>query len=140
MAVGFGVAVPKYERTIRQGKARQKREQYKRTRTTREYVFGRERGICRVCRCRRAETMHELIPRSRRGKVCASNSVAVCGDGVRGCHGFCQRYEILYEHEGMGAEGPLTFRAETQAAADWMRVALGQAVLSVPGSMALEVG
>lgn len=111
------------------GRRRRKRAQFKRARTTRALVFEREQQKCRVCRLRRAETMHELIPRSIGGKACLSNSVAVCGDGTRGCHGFCQRYEIVYQGFDNGAEGTLYFTPVTAAASTWMRVPMHVAVV-----------
>lgn len=90
-------------------KARRKREKFKTTAEVRVYVFGRERNICRCCRKRAAESMHELKFRSQGGKVSKKNSVAVCGDGVRGCHGMLQRHEIEYFAGPNGAEAALTF-------------------------------
>lgn len=101
----------------------------------RVYVFGRERGLCRICRCRRADSMHELRPRSLGGKVSKANSVAVCGDGVRGCHGFAQRHEIDWSASTKrGADGTLSFKPRTQAAADQMLVALHRWIVSPPMS------
>jgi hypothetical protein len=71
--------------------------------------------------------MHELLPRSVGGKRCPTNSVAVCGDGVRGCHGLLQRHEITWDSDGDGAEGTLVFTATTRAAARWVEIALGDA-------------
>jgi len=70
--------------------------------------------------------MHELVFRSLGGKRSASNSIAVCGDGVRGCHGLLQRHEIKWQdRDGVGAEGLLLFTVETRAAERWVRIALG---------------
>lgn len=69
-------------------------------------MFERENYRCRCCGAR-AESMHEILPRGRGGKVSRENSVALCGDGVRGCHGKCQRYEIRII--GNDAEGELQF-------------------------------
>ena len=99
----------------------------RRLHTTRDYVFARERHVCRCCQFRHADTMHELIPRSIGGKRSASNSVAVCGDGVRGCHGFLQRHEIKWTSDGEGAEGTLLFTAMTRASARWVEITLGDA-------------
>ena len=78
--------------------------------------------------------MHELKPRSVGGKVSRRNSVAVHGDGVNGIHGLLQRHEIGYrfEDESLGAEGALLFTAYTQAAADAMRIRLGESIYSPP--------
>lgn len=111
---------------------RKKREHWKRQRNTRDYIFGRERNRCRCCRFRQADTMHEIIFRSRGGKVNCANSIAVCGDGVRGCHGFMQRHEIGVEMEPEGAEGTLMFTATSAAAADWMRIPVGHTIESFP--------
>lgn len=69
--------------------------------------------------------MHELVFRSLGGKRSANNSVAVCGDGVRGCHGLLQRNEISWTSEKDDAEGTLVFTVETAAASRWVRIALG---------------
>lgn len=68
--------------------------------------------------------MHELKPRSLGGKRSKRNSIAACGDGVNGCHGFAQRHEIEYIPTELGAEGTVQFQAKTPTAADWMRVTL----------------
>jgi hypothetical protein len=99
----------------------------------REYVFEREQGICRCCRIRKAESMHELRFRSLGGKVSKRNSVALCGDGVQGCHGLLQRHEIDFACDIEGAEGLLKFQPKTQRAADWMRVTRWLVVCSMPG-------
>lgn len=74
--------------------------------------------------------MHELRPRSVGGRHSKTNSAAVCGDGVRGCHGYAQRHEIAYEATERGAEGTLWFTAKTKAAAEWLRVKVGQRIES----------
>jgi hypothetical protein len=99
----------------------------------RAYVFAREQNICRCCRIRRSESMHELHFRSLGGKVSKRNSVAVCGDGVRGCHGFLQRNEIAWQGESLGAEGLLMFHPKTAPSAEWMRVKLLHRICSMPG-------
>jgi len=122
MAIGYGVAVPKPEPRTRV-KARAKREQRDHVTEVRQYVFARERDLCRCCRFRRAESMHELRPKSLRGRVSRSNSIAVCGDGVRGCHGFLQRHEITFHRSlKLGAEATLYFMPCTEAARTWTRL------------------
>ena len=113
-------------------KARAKRVQRKHTATIRQYVFARERNICRCCRFRRAESMHELLPRGRGGHISKRNSVALCGDGVRGCHGLLTRSEIVAEWDILGAEEPLLFNICSRAAADWCRVSLDNQIISPP--------
>ncbi len=78
----------------------------------RAYVFERENGICRCCGAMAAETMHEMRPRSLGGLISRENSIAVCGDGVRGCHGKLQRHEITVRlgSKRKGAEGFLAFK------------------------------
>lgn len=100
----------------------------------RQYVFGRERDTCRVCRCRLAQSMHEIVSRGRRGKVSRKNSIAVCGQLGNGheCHGLCQRYEVVIEMPPEGAEGPLRCTAKTRAAADWLKVKVGETIESLP--------
>lgn len=106
------------------------------SRNVREYIFEREQGICRCCRIRAAESMHELRFRSLGGKVSRFNSVALCGDGTRGCHGFLQRLEIEWQSEtqALCAEWQLNFKPLTPLAADWMRVPVFHKVCSMPGS------
>lgn len=113
-------------------KARAERQQSDRDAKVRAYVFGRERNVCRVTRFLAAESMHELKPRSVGGKVSRSNSIAVHGDGVRSVHGLLQRHEITYafENDGLGAEGTIYFTARTHAAAEAMRVSVGETIVS----------
>lgn len=98
----------------------------------RDYVFARERGRCRCCRCRMAQSMHELRPRSLRGKVSKTNSIAVCGDGVRGCHGFLQRHEITFDSADAKAEATLYFMPRTEAARTWMKLGQSHGLESKP--------
>lgn len=128
-----GVPCPKPIRGTRKRlKARRKRLERKETGTVRDYVFGRERNVCRVTRFLPAESMHELKPRSVGGKRSKRNSVAVYGDGVRGIHGLLQRHEITYrfEDEGLGAEGTIHFTAVTRAAAEAMKIPVGHTLVS----------
>lgn len=106
------------------------------SRNVRAYIFEREQGICRCCRIRATESMHELRFRSLGGKVSRFNSVALCGDGTRGCHGFLQRLEIewLSETPHLGADWLLQFRPKTAQASEWMRVPTDLWVCSMPGS------
>lgn len=114
-------------------KARKRRQKVKTTAEVREYVFARERGICRCCRKRKAESMHELKFRSQGGKVSKKNSVAVCGDGVRGCHGHLQRHEIEWFVGPQGAEATVTFfphMADSHTAADWLGIRYDESIES----------
>lgn len=103
-------------------RAKRKRQNAKGVGEIRDYVFARERSVCRCCRKRRAESMHEIVFRSQGGKVSKKNSIAVCGDGVRGCHGLMQRHEISVTSYQLGAEGALSFWPRTGAAVDWLAV------------------
>lgn len=76
--------------------------------------------------------MHELVFRSLGGKVSRTNSVAVCGSGTTGCHGHLQGHRIAFVDWGMGAEGPLTFHPQTDAACEWMHLKAGQRLYSEP--------
>lgn len=103
----------------------------------RAYVFGRERGICRCCMLRSAESMHELQSKGAGGLVSKKNSVAVCGRLVGAepsCHTYLQQRQIQWSHEGRGAEGTLLFVPTTAIASDWMRITRLQALESKPGS------
>lgn len=114
-------------------KGRKDRAKAKTVKDVRPYIMARERDLCRCCRIRPAESMHELRPKSLRGKVSKTNSIGVCGDGVRKCHGLLQRHEIGWESESLlGAEGTLIFTVKTQAAADWLRLAVGEQIESRP--------
>ena len=132
MAVGYGIAAPKPARTIKQLKARAKRQKGTREADVRVYVFARERDICRCCRKRGAVSMHELRFRSQGGKISRWNSIAVCGSGTTGCHGLMHSHAIDVLMDEQGAEGRLDFTAVTQAAADWMQIQLGQMIQSEP--------
>lgn len=133
MAIGYGTAAPKPEPRART-KARAKRVELKATRGIHDYVFGREKDICRICRSRTAESMHELRFRSLGGKRSKRNSVAVCGSGTTGCHGFAQRNEITYRFEDveLGAEGTVIFTPESRRSAEWMKLAIGHSTASGP--------
>jgi hypothetical protein len=130
MAIGYGIAQPKPEPSKRT-KARAKREQRDRTAEIRAYVFGRERGLCRCCRVRRADSMHEIRPRSLGGKVSKANSIAACGSGTTGCHGFMQANEIAVLGSG-NADHCLWFHPKSAAAASWLRITVDQAIESEP--------
>ncbi len=115
--------------------AKKRRAKTKHWPDVRAYIFARERDLCRCCRKRQAESMHELKFRSAGGKVSKANSVAVCGDGVRGCHGLLQRHQIdVYGEHGsttdINAERTLTFHAVTLTAQEWLGVTQGQELIS----------
>lgn len=106
-------------------KARKKRVHRGDVAAVRAYVFGRERELCRCCRLRAAQSMHELQSRGAGGKVSKRNSVAVCGElvGVEpSCHTYLQANEIDWEDGPLGADGTLTFIPVTGRAAEWLRV------------------
>lgn len=132
MAIGYGVACPKPEPRTRT-KNRIKRAKRGDVAAVRAYVFGRERNLCRCCRFRAAESMHELRPRSLGGKVSRQNSVAVCGSGTTGCHGLLQSHQISVQTwMPLGAEDRLVFTPCTDIAATWVHVALGHDLESRP--------
>lgn len=114
-------------------KRREKREQSDRDSDIRKYVFARERNICRCCRCRPAESRHELQFRSLGGKVSRTNCVAVCGSGTTGCHGFLQRLRIAWGAASIRrAEDTLYFTPKDQTAAEWLKIPLGDQMVSAP--------
>lgn len=129
MGPSSGLALSKPERR-QKAKDRQLRVKSTQTKDVRQYVMGRERYRCRCCRLKPAESMHEIRFRSQGGKVSRKNSIGVCGDGVKGCHGFLQRHEISVCIGFEGAESDLKFTPTTASAADWMRVKVGEAVES----------
>ncbi len=110
------------------------RQETAREARVRVYVFARERNLCRVCRLRAAVSRHELRFRSLGGKVTRENCVAVCGDGVHGCHGHLQAHRILYDFETpiKGAEGTILFPVNHEFAAEWLRVLVGHVLVSPP--------
>lgn len=108
----------------------------------RDYVFARERGICRLCRSRRAESMHEIQSRGAGGKVSKRNSIAVCGQIGNGheCHGRAQRKQIVITYpDDRKAEGALCVTPRDAATADWLRIKLGEDLVSPP-MREMEVG
>ncbi len=131
-------ALPKGEPRKRR-KGREKRQKVKSVHEVRAYVEARERGVCRICRARRGESMHELRFRSLGGKVSRRNSVWVCGSGTTGCHGLAQSLQVKYDMgPPEGAEGSITFTPCTALAADWLKVKVGESILSEPTGV-LEV-
>lgn len=104
--------------TRKQIAAKAKRTRAAHVKEVRAYVFAREQGVCRCCGIRAAESMHEIRPRSLGGKVSRENSIAACGSGTTGCHGYMQDHEISVEPTDLArwAEGRLVFRALTMRA------------------------
>jgi hypothetical protein len=125
------LAFPKPEARVKT-KRREDKKHGDHVSDVRAYVFGRERHICRCCRFRPAASMHEVKPKSLGGKVSRKNSVALCGDGVQGCHGFCQRHQIAVGASILGAEAELVFTPETESAAEWLRIKVGEQIVSPP--------
>jgi len=120
-------------------KAREDRQQADKDAEVRVFVFGRERGMCRCCRIRAAESRHELIPRSLGGKVTKRNCIAVCGSvvgAVPSCHTYLQARAIQWGDDmGAGAQGGLWFTPITREAADWLRINVGAVIESQPMSV-----
>lgn len=133
MTAASGLRLPKPERR-QKAKDRQVRVKAKQTKDVRSYVFGRERNVCRCCRLRLAESLHEMKSRGAGGKRSRKNSIAVCGQLVgvdSSCHTYLQQSQIKIVIDiALGAEGDLTFIPLTAHAADYMRVAIGKAVES----------
>lgn len=114
-------------------RAKRRRAEGKLVSPVRRAVFEREASICRCCQVRGAASLHELRFRSLGGKRSLENSIATCGDGVRGCHGFLQRNEITYQKTTpAGADGRLVFTVTTPAAAKWLGQELGHSWPSDP--------
>lgn len=106
------------EPTRKQVKAKRERGESKAVKAVRLAVFERERNMCRCCGHRKADSMHEIRPRSLGGKVSLENSIAVCGSGTTGCHGHLQGHRIRVV--GKNAKRTLAFHPATQAARDWL--------------------
>lgn len=132
-------AIPKPE-PRKKLKRREQAAELDRIHRVRMFITGRDRDWCRCCCFRRMESMHEIKGRGASGlgskAVNPRNSIAACGDGVRGCHGFMQRNEIKVDvlDKRVGANGTLMLIPQTAEAAAWMRVTLGLALESKPGS------
>lgn len=130
---GTHVSFPKPEPRART-KGRGDRVKAKGISAIHDYVFDREANICRCCRIRPAQSMHEIVSRGRGGKVSKVNSVAVCGalGNDESCHGQLQRYEIVVRVESLerGAEDVLHFEPRSRASADWLRIPYGQSLAS----------
>lgn len=132
MAIGYGEPCPKPEPRKKE-KARKLRLHRTTVHDVRDWVFARERDMCRCCRARAAHSMHELVPRSLGGKVSRRNSVAVCGSGTSMCHGFLQSGQIVWDmHPQEGAEGRIVFTPKTELAASHCKIKLGESILSAP--------
>lgn len=91
----------------------------------RGYVMARECGVCRCCRRRPAESIHELRTCGAMGsRVKATNphnSIAVCGrlvGAMPSCHTYLQAHQIAFEGD---AEATLVFTAKTSNARLWMK-------------------
>lgn len=79
-----------------QDRARRRRVQLGEERDIKDQVLERDDYTCRVCG-KPAQSVHEIKAKGMGGSrsaVSLENSIAVCGDGTRGCHGKLQRYEI----------------------------------------------
>lgn len=92
-------------------------------RVIRASVFDRDRHMCRCCGVRAAQTLHNIVPRSRGGVVSTDNSIACCGTGTTGCRGFLQRHEIIVDRPT--AQDQVVFMATTKAAATHVDVRIG---------------
>ena len=86
--------------------------------TIRRAVFERASDICEICHRRRAESMHEVKPKSLGGIVSLDNSIAVDGSGTTGCHGFAQRHEVIVTAV---VDGRRIWTPITDAARKWIR-------------------
>lgn len=126
-----GLAFGKPEARVKT-KARAEKIRVTSVKDVRQYVFARERNLCRCCRIRPAESMHEIRPRSLGGKVSRKNSVALCGSGTTGCHGFAQRHQVTVGGSVLGAEAKLVFTTNSEAAAEWCRIKVGEQIISRP--------
>lgn len=116
-------------------KARAKREKRDRHAEVRAHVFAREMSWCRCCRLRPAKSMHELKSRGAGGRVSKTNSIAVCGQLVgteQCCHSYLQAHEISYTVGLYGAEDVIQFCPRTEAAAEYLQVAIYQILESGP--------
>lgn len=129
-----GVACPKPKRGSH-GLPRRRRRRLtaENTGTVHDYVFARERNLCRVTGWP-AHSMHELRSAgavgSRLKATTPENSIAVHGDGVNGVHGLLQRHEIAWDGNG---EKAVVFTIASRAAAKLLSRTVGDQILSVAG-------
>ncbi|WP_158170948.1 HNH endonuclease [Rhodococcus sp. JT-3] len=65
------------------------------------YCEVRIRGICTG----RAESVHHRKNRSQGGSWAPSNLLHLCGDGVRGCHGWITEHPALSYDNGWAVRG-----------------------------------
>ena len=67
----------------------------------RQIVYERSERLCERC-CRNGPylSVHHRLKRSQGGKWAASNCVLLCGDGVRGCHGWTETHATAAGVEG----------------------------------------
>jgi hypothetical protein len=49
---------------------------------------------CVICEDARSQSAHHIVKRSQGGDDVLANTVGVCGDGVRGCHGRLEAREV----------------------------------------------
>jgi hypothetical protein len=71
--------------------------------------------------------------KGRGGKPSKQNTIHVCGllvGASPSCHTFLQRNEIGVERGPAGAEGTVIFTAKTPAAAEWLRIKVGESIVS----------
>ncbi|WP_280475457.1 HNH endonuclease [Nocardia asiatica] len=68
---------------------------------TRKLLATRSGGLCERCGIAPAQSVHHRWKRGQGGPWSASNCVALCGDGVRGCHGFAEHNPNAAEPEGL---------------------------------------
>lgn len=62
-------------------------------------LAARSGGLCERCG-RPGQSLHHRKNRSQGGPWSASNCVWVCGDGVRGCHGWIGQHPLAAKDEG----------------------------------------
>ncbi|MFI7191429.1 HNH endonuclease [Nocardia nova] len=66
----------------------------------RQITRQRARDLCERCGRRRAHSLHHLKNRSQGGEWSPQNCVWLCGDGVRGCHGWVTEHPDAAWEEG----------------------------------------
>ncbi|WP_050788182.1 MULTISPECIES: hypothetical protein [Actinomycetes] len=68
-------------------------------RECREIVAARSGGVCEICGERPVQSMHHRLTR-KFGPWSPANIVALCGDGVAGCHGRVTNTRTQYYDDG----------------------------------------
>lgn len=68
-------------------------------------VRARSLDRCEVCGRRKGDSFGHRVKRSQGGTWAPSNGIRLCGDGTRGCHGWCEAHPVLAQTFGWALPG-----------------------------------